>query len=57
MKLKQRNAEQIQESESNLNRYYFWLKYQRDPKHGELLQFYIEHGGAKHYADIHKDEK
>jgi hypothetical protein len=44
------NLEQINEAKSSVNRYFFWLKYQREPlDDNELVLFYIEQGGAKHF--------
>jgi len=46
-----RNVPQIRESKSSLNRYYFWLKYKRQPiDDSELLFFYVTSGGASDYA-------
>lgn len=57
MNLRDWNKHQIQESKSELNRYYFWLKYQRQPKSDEeLLLFYIENGGARDWNRNHNEE-
>ena len=50
-----RNREQIREALSQLNRYYFWKTYNREPLNNqELILFYISSGGAKDYAERHK---
>ena len=46
-----RNMPQIREALSDVNRYYFWLRYNRQPKNdSELILYYIEGGGASDYA-------
>lgn len=52
------NKMQVDEAIGSVNRYFFWLQYQRDPfDDNELLLFYVEQGGAKNFADNHKQEK
>jgi len=51
-----RKIYQIRESKSSVNRYYFWIKYQRQPiSDEELMLFYIESGGARDYAERNKN--
>lgn len=58
MNLKTYLEMQIRESQSDVNRYFFWLKHKREPKdQDELMMFYIESGGAKNFADKHKGER
>lgn len=59
MTLKEWNKKQIEESKSDLNRYYFWLKYRREGTDKELLEYYIFFGGAydfkknNSYIEVH----
>jgi hypothetical protein len=58
MNIKQWNQAQIEEANSPINRYFFWLKNKREPSDlDELLMFYIESGGAKNFAEKHKHER
>ena len=58
MTLHDRNNQQICQSKSDLNRYYFWKKYGRDAlDNNELLLFYIESGGAENFANLLKKEE
>ena len=51
-----RKIYQIRESKSSLNRYYFWIRFKRQPLNdGELMLFYIESGGARDYAERNKN--
>ena len=46
------NKEQIDEALGKVNRYFFWLKYQREPlDDNELVLFYIEQGGASGFRN------
>lgn len=45
------------EIKSDLNKYYFGLKYGRPARNfDELFMFYIESGGAKNFRERNKDE-
>lgn len=49
---------QISEALGSVNRYYFWLKHQREPiDENELVLFYVEQGGAKAFAQKHRKER
>ena len=55
--LKKWNLQQIMEVKSELNRYYFFLRYGRPARNfDELFMFYVESGGAKNFREKHKDE-
>lgn len=46
-----RNKKQIDEALSDVNRYYFWEKYGRQPiDDSELVEYYIFSGGAVNFA-------
>jgi hypothetical protein len=54
MTLKEWNAKQIEEALSDVNRYYFFLKYGRPAKNDqELILYYIEFGGARDFRKEH----
>ncbi len=59
MTISERNRSQINESQSDLNRYYFFLKYGRLPiDNSELLLYYIEAGGSADFAKkLAKEDK
>ena len=56
MNLHDRNEQQIIESRTQTNRYYFWKMYGRNGTDFELLMHYIEHGGSEDFAKRVKDE-
>lgn len=49
MTLREWNAFQIKEALSDINRYFFFLKYGRNGTDAELILYYIENGGAKDF--------
>ena len=58
MNLNDWNKKQIEEALSNTNRYYFWLKYKRVANSDkELLEFYIQNGGAEDFARNHRGDR
>ncbi len=47
-----RNKLQIEQAKSELNRYYFHLRYGREPiDDAELIMHYIDEGGSKDFAN------
>jgi hypothetical protein len=45
------NKKQLDEALGEVNRYYFWEKYQREPfDRTELILYYVEAGGALNFA-------
>lgn len=57
MNLHEWNKSQIEEALGSTNRYYFWLKHQREPvSSNELIIYYIENGGAVGFAKRAKEE-
>jgi len=58
MNLKEWNERQIRESQSEMNRYYFSLRYPDvKPTRERLLFFYIKFGGAYDFEKSHNSEK
>ena len=56
MKLREWNELQIKEALSDINRYYFYLKYGRPAINDqELILYYIEYGGAKDFKENHSN--
>jgi len=57
MNLKTWNLLQIQESQSDTNRYYFHQHYGRDAENDEELLFYYISFGARIFSELHKEER
>lgn len=58
MNLREWNEKQIQESQSELNKYFFNLHFPNlEATDDRLLLFYIRHGGAYDFERRHIDEK
>jgi hypothetical protein len=58
MNLKERNQAQIIEALGAVNRYFYWLetgKNSEEATPSDLIMFYINHQGAKHYAETHQE--
>ena len=52
MTLKEWNAKQIEEALSEVNRYYYWLRYGKPAESdATLIIFYIENGGASGFRE------
>ena len=56
MNLKEWNLKQIEESKSDVNKYFFWKKYGREGTDKELLLYYIENGGGMDFAKKHEGD-
>jgi len=57
MTLREYNLMQIIEALGCTNRWYFTQHYGREPRNdNELVMYYCEHGGARHFHDEHKGE-
>ena len=51
-------TEEIDQALSDVNKYYFWLHYGRQHDSvEELLQYYVDSGGAAKYAQEYKEKK
>lgn len=57
MNLKNWNKMQLEEALGPTNRFYFKQTLGYDGSDDELVLYYIEHGGAKHFRDFHKEEE
>lgn len=60
MNTRERNLEQITEALDSTNRYFYWLATGRNSEEAtpsDLLAFYIQNDGAKHYAENHEEEE
>ena len=60
MNLHDWNEHQIEEALGPTNRWYYGVHYKTNGNNAskdELILFYIEHGGARHYREVHHDEE
>ena len=57
MRVKEWNEMQIKEALGDVNRYYFWQKYNRNGSDQELLLYYSQCGGAVGFAKRNEKDK
>ena len=57
MNLKDWNQKQIDEALCDVNRYYYWRKYNRNGSDQELLLYYAYCGGAEGFAKRNEKER